>query len=50
MQQDNNQMGSLSVANIERIMNQCQQDRSEFIADMVIALLMLPFRWAVKRR
>ncbi|MCB2216962.1 MAG: hypothetical protein KQH59_12910 [Desulfobulbaceae bacterium] len=50
MQQSSNRLGSLSVVKIERIMNQCQQDRSEFIADMVIALLMLPFRWAVKRR
>ena len=50
MQQDNNHVGSLSVVNIERIMNQCHQDRSEYIANMVIALLMLPFRWAVKRR
>jgi len=50
MQQDNNHVGSLSVVNIAHIMNQCHQDRSEYIANMVIALLMLPFRWAVKRR
>jgi hypothetical protein len=50
MRQDNNQMGALSVVNIERIMNRCHQHRSEYIADMVIALLVLPLRWAAKRR
>ena len=49
MQQSSNHLGSLSVVNLERITNQCQQDRAEFIANMIINLLMLPFRWVVKR-
>jgi hypothetical protein len=50
MQQSSNHLGSLSVVNIELIMNRCHQHRSEYIADMVIALLMLPFRWVIKRQ
>ncbi|WP_284152505.1 hypothetical protein [Desulfofustis limnaeus] len=49
MRQEDSRTGQqLSLLEIERIMKQCQQHRSAYIADMIINLLMLPFRRGVK--